>query len=113
MTDHTAEYPEPGVIDFQKKRDVPHDTEGHIGYRCSQCAQQSRGGVRVTEHGIDYWQNKQIAWQEECDTIMHNHNNAITEHLPEHKPVDCTECPQQPDLPKKPEPATERALTQG
>ncbi len=115
MTDHTTEYPDPAEDEWKKKSEnAPHGVEGHIGYRCGQCASASPTGVRVTDHGIDYWQNKQLQWQEECDSQMHGYNMAksLHEEGPTHLPINCVGCPQPTPLPSKPVPPFERALTQ-
>lgn len=105
-------YAPPEVIDWEKKSDQHnHGEEGHIGYRCAQCAYLSGAMVSMNEHGIDHWQDKQIAWQEECDKRMSAFDVAVAEHFPVHRERDpLCECPQRPNLPEKPAPPFERSL---
>lgn len=101
-----------GIWDFQKRSDgLAHGEEGHNGFRCGICARESPGMLAITDHGIDYWQDKQLEWQEECDMVMSQFDSDVADHFPVHRPGDPTcDCPLKPTLPMKPNPPFERAL---
>lgn len=108
-----SKYAPAAEVDWQKKSDSHNHGEiGHIGYRCGQCAQESAHSVGITENSVDYWQTKQLEWQEECDGIMAKFQQDVQDHFPDHLPVNCQGCPTQDTLPPKPMPAIERALKQ-
>jgi len=97
--------------------DPVHGDEGHIGYRCYQCAQVSTVRVLLQPNSGDYWQTMQINWQEQCDLLQHEYDVAVGEHYKVHIPAmldannEC-ECPIPPDMPPKPIMPAERALSQ-
>lgn len=111
---YETDRPPPEVVDWEKKHDqADHGAPGHIGFRCGQCAQDSTDhSVAITDHHIDYWQTKQIDWQEACDVVMRAFDQAVEDHFPEHQPQGCQTCPVMGDLPEKPSPPYERALGQ-
>lgn len=92
--------------------DVAHGVEGHIGYRCGQCAQQSDVVILLADSGGDYWQNLQLKWQEECDIVQNTFDTAVATHFPDHQPYDCASCPVPGKMPVKPNPPAERAIKQ-
>jgi len=100
------------IWDFQKKSDgLAHGEEGHNGWRCGQCAQEGKGNVvQVTEHAVDYWQTKQLDWQEQCDMIQVRFDEEVAAHFPDHRAVGCRTCPMTQPMPEKPNPPYERAL---
>jgi len=99
------------IQDFQKKSDgLAHGEEGHNGWRCGLCARESLNQVSANTHGVDYWQDKQLAWQEACDRVMAKFDEDVAEHFPNHQPQGCTNCPVREVLPIKPNPPFERVL---
>lgn len=101
------------IDDYQKKsaQGAEHGTLGHNGFRCGQCAGLSSDSkITANDHGVDYFQNKQIGWQEECDVIMSQFQTDVADHFPDHLPQNCQTCPVKPDLPPKPMPPIERSL---
>lgn len=113
MTDHTEFYPTPAELDYSKNRDhYAHGVAGHSGWRCGDCAREAVNVTKVAVHGVDYWQNQQIAWQEECDKLQVEFDVRVADHFPEHLPQNCELCPSAPIMPAKPFPPVERALTQ-
>jgi len=93
--------------------DGAHGSDGvHSGYRCYQCAQQSGSSILLASDSGEYWQNKQLDWQEECDVIQSNFDLEVANHFPLHLAIDCKSCPKTGVMPKKPEPPAERALGQ-
>jgi len=105
-TDH--KYPTPAHETFDLQADVPHNVNGHTGFRCLECARTSNNMISIVQDGGDYWQNKQISWQEECDTVMSMFDERVAEHFPEHLAKNCEICPSKPILPTKPNPPVER-----
>lgn len=106
-------YPPTDVVDWRKKSDHHnHGEEGHIGYRCGQCAREATDTIEITLDTVDYWQAKQLDWQEECDRIQVDFDERSAAHWPEHKAVNCQECPKTIPMPVKPNPPIERALKQ-
>lgn len=104
-------YPPPHVVDWEKKSDkYNHGELGHIGYRCGKCAIESGNSISLNTHGVDHWQDKQIAWQEECDVIMSQFQTDVAEHFPNHTSSKYCNCPDKPVLPVKPAPPVERSL---
>lgn len=112
MTDHTKEYPDPAIVDWEKKNASEHGTEGHVGYMCGQCARDGPNPIFASEDTIDLWQDRELVWQEECDMLQNAFDDAVSEHFPVHKPVGCLTCPKTPTMPVKPVRRAERALTQ-
>jgi len=88
------------------------------GYRSSVSAADSVSQCKIQPTTVDYWQDKQLAWQEDCDVVMVQFDRDVADHFPVHQPMDmktgqvCPTCPQRPILPLKPHPPVERALTQ-
>ncbi len=105
-TDH--KYPNASVEWWGIVADVPHNVNGHTGWRCVECARDSPEMVGITPNGGDYWQNKQIDWQEDCDVLMAGFQVAVADHFPYHRPFGCVTCPKAPELPAKPNPPIER-----
>ncbi len=70
-----------------------HGTDGHAGYRCYQCAMESGVTVQLADSGGEYWQNKQLDWQEKCDTLQNKFDLDVATHWPNHQPMNCTTCP--------------------
>lgn len=99
-------------IDQAKTADVPHGVPGHIGFKCGQCARLAQSCVRGLPTDHDYWQDKQIRWQEEVDTKLREFDDSVAAHFPDHKAVDCPDCPSTAALPVKPTPPQERAVAQ-
>lgn len=89
-----------------------HGDPGHGGYRCGECAQRSTNQVRIHPNSGDYWQTKQIEWQEACDVIFRQFDDAVAAHFPSHLPQNCPDCPAKPILPEKPIVPSDRALKQ-
>lgn len=99
-----------------------HGLPGHTGHRCYACAYDSEQTVEIHEDSGDYWQSKQIAWQEDCDVVMVEFDKAVATHFPDHLPPvavtdargqvtwdrQCLTCPVVPVMPDKPEPPFER-----
>lgn len=92
--------------------DVAHGVVGHQGYRCYQCAHQSGITIQLAETGGDYWQNLQLAWQEECDVLQNKFDAEVAAHFPDHFPIGCQTCPTTFEMPVKPLPPAERAVRQ-
>lgn len=102
--------------------DPEHGLPGHFGYRCFACAYDSVNTVEIHEDSGDFWQSKQIGWQEDCDVLMAGFDRQVADHFPDHLPptatVDafgevtytrqCRTCPVAPELPAKPDPPWER-----
>lgn len=104
-------YPPAQVVDWGKKSDAHNHGElGHIGYRCGLCALESGRSISLNTHGVDHWQDKQLAWQEECDTIQVHFDETVAAHFPDHKAVNCQTCPETTQMPPKPLPPVERSL---
>lgn len=92
--------------------DSPHGDEDHIGLRCPTCAAESgyyddddnwvSTSVMIESSSGDHWQTKQLQWQEACDVIFRQVDEATLAHFPEHEPQNCKTCPVAPDLPPKP-----------
>ncbi len=87
---------------------TPHGADGHTGFRCGECALESPEVVKAVPSSADYWQDKQIAWQEQIDILMREFDVDMSDHLPNHLPVNCTTCPRPKALPTKPLPPQER-----
>ncbi len=83
--------------------DPEHGAEGHIGVRCSICAGLSPNAVLIESSSGDYWQTKQLNWQEDCDEVHTAFQEATAAHFPEHKPFGCDTCPTKPIMPIKPQ----------
>lgn len=110
---YKTEYPNSAIVDWEAKVGIlEHGVTGHTGYRCGACALLAPTQVGATTHSVDYYQTKQIEWQEECDEIMGAFDLAVAEHFPKHKAVKCRTCPKPSALPEKPIPPVERALKQ-
>lgn len=92
--------------------DVTHGVEGHIGYKCGQCAREAPVVIQLADSGGEYWQNLQLLWQEECDVLQNSFDADVAAHFPNHKPIGCTECPTPFAMPVKPNPPSERAVRQ-
>lgn len=107
-TDH--KFPNAAVEEFSHNSDVEHGMEGHKGFRCLECARISPNMIGIVSDGGDYWQNKQIAWQEECDVVFRAFDDAVAAHFPNHLPQNCQSCPVPPALPERPNPPAERRL---
>lgn len=107
---HPDERPTTAQQDWEDGRQVIHGEDGHTGFRCYECAQVS--GVRVMIHPTsgDWWQTKQIEWQEQCDLIHTAFQEAVAAHFPDHQPFNCDSCPEKPVMPPKPIMPVERAL---
>ncbi len=90
----------------------PHGEPGHGGYKCSECAQEGKNQVRIHPNTGDYWQTKQIEWQEQCDVIFRQFDDDVAAHFPQHLPRGCENCPEPPELPPKPIVPVERAMQQ-
>jgi len=98
--------------------DVAHGLDGHIGFRCLECARVAIDGMTAVESSSqDYWQNLQLDWQEECDILQSKFDKDVTAHLPFHIPPklfgstvipQCKSCPIPAALPLKPNPPKER-----
>lgn len=100
----------PHEIDLDKGNSpTAHGTPGHTGFRCKQCAQNSDVVVEAYPlHAPDLWTKKQIEWQEACDEVFREFDDAVAAHFPNHLPAGCVNCPVPPALPIKPEPPYER-----
>jgi len=105
-TDH--KFPNASVEWYEKISDLPHNMNGHTGHRCIECARESENPISTESDSGDYWQNKQLAWQEECDVIMAKFDREVAIHFPAHMPMNCTTCPMTGTLPPKPNPPIER-----
>lgn len=106
-------YPEPEIVDWEAKSDQHfHGEDGHTGYRCGQCAREAVEQVASTDYSVDYWQTKQIQWQEDCDVIMADFDRRVAQHFPKHKAVKCKTCPKTSPLPEQPNPPIERSMGQ-
>lgn len=105
-TDH--KYPNADVEWWTLVEDVPHNINGHTGWRCLECARDSGTMNAIESDGGDYWQNKQLGWQEACDVLMAGFQVAVADHFPNHRPFGCVTCPEAPELPVKPNPPVER-----
>lgn len=128
MSDHRGEIPMDEREDPQQQEwrlqgnDAEHGEEGHKGFRCYACAYDAVQVVEIHEDSGDYWQSKQIAWQEDCDVVMAAFDAAVAEHFTNHLPAiaetdtmgqvtyhrQCRTCPVKPVMPAKPEPPFER-----
>jgi len=102
----------PTAYEMSVPDDTPHSTKGHIGYRCGGCALVSEIQIRIASDGGEYWQNKQLLWQEECDELQNQFDKDVASHWPEHKAIGCEDCPKVYEMPPKPMPPFERALRQ-
>jgi len=99
------------VIDWRLKGGgIEHGAPDHdkYTYRCYQCALESLSTSMIYPDNTDYWQDKQLKWQEECDGIMADFDRRVAIHFPQHQPVNCQSCPMTGILPPKPEPPWER-----
>jgi len=106
-TDHR--YPNAQVEWFDYIADLDHGVNGHTGFRCLECSRISGTSMNAVESDSgDYWQNKQLGWQEECDVLMSGFQVAVAEHFPVHKLIGCPNCPKAPELPVRPNPPVER-----
>ncbi len=117
MTDIRGRIPmdeRPHSYDYENRMqsEPEHGHEDHTGYRCSACASESQVQVLIHPNTGDYWQSKQISWQEACDVIFRAFDDATAEHFPVHLPVNCKDCPEKPILPIKPVMPSERAVAQ-
>jgi len=108
-----ASGPDDVSLDF-RPYDSPHGTEGHVGAYCGQCGALASVVIQLGPTGGDHWQSVQIAWQEQCDTIFRDFDNAVADHFPEHLPQNCDGCPDasQWKLPEKPIQPIERSIAQ-
>lgn len=106
-----SDHPDAPSLDF-RPYDPEHGTEGHLGDHCGACARLAPVVVELGETGGDHWQTMQIQWQEACDTIFRQFDDAVADHFPDHLPQNCTTCPEKPILPVKPIQPTERAIAQ-
>lgn len=95
---------------------TPHGIEGHTGWRCRQCAMESQTVSLIASDTGEYWQNMQLAWQEECDRLQNEYDDANAKHLLEdHVPKilrgkdETCNCPVPAQMPIKPNPPAERA----
>lgn len=95
------------------RRGPEHGVDGHIGWRCGICALMNPNAVVISPNSGDFWQNKQIHWQEACDIVFRAYDDAVADHFPVHMPQNCGFCPTKPHLPPKPVPPVERSLKQG
>ncbi len=102
----------PYVEADQLYNDPDHGMDGHIGHRCKQCAYLSGKTVAIAPAGPDHWQSLQIAWQEQCDVIFRQFDDAVAAHFPKHLPANCPDCPETPPLPIKPVAPVERSTAQ-
>lgn len=110
---YDTDHPSAAIADWEAKSGAfEHGTEGHKGYRCGQCAMLAPTRVSATNHSVDYYQTKQLEWQEKCDVIMAQFDSDVAAHFPKHKAVKCLSCPKTGKLPEKPIPPVERALKQ-
>lgn len=110
---HPDERLTPFEIELAKnKPNRGHDLDGHTGYRCRQCAEESPGTVLIESSSGDYWQTKQINWQEACDVVFRAFDDAVAAHFPDHEPVNCMTCPAKPVLPPKPQVPIDRVSKQ-
>lgn len=105
-TDHR--YPNAQVEWYSDIADMDHGINGHTGHRCLECARMSGVMVAVESDSGDYWQNKQLDWQEECDRLIVGFNEKVALHFPKHSPMNCTMCPKAPPMPERPNPPVER-----
>lgn len=105
-TDH--KYPNAQVEWYSDIADMDHGINGHTGWRCLECARDGEQMNAVESDGGDYWQNKQIAWQEDCDNLIVGFNEQVADHFPDHRPFGCVNCPVAPLMPAKPNPPIER-----
>ena len=103
-----ADRPTAYELDSEANEDVDHGVDGHSGYKCGQCALASGRAVVVYPDTLDFWQDLQIAWQEDCDVIFAAFDDSVATHFPNHLAVNCKSCPVKPKLPVKPEPPNER-----
>lgn len=92
--------------------DHDHGHPDHKGQRCAACAAESKNPVLIHPNSGDYWQTRQINWQEECDLVFRSFDDSVAEHFPLHTGPQCNSCPVKPVLPPKPVPIYERALHQ-
>jgi len=93
--------------------DPEHGVQGHVGHRCGPCAYLATEHiVEISPTGPDHWQNLQLSWQEDCDVIFRQFDDAVAAHFPQHLPANCPDCPETPPLPPKPIPPVERATAQ-
>lgn len=105
--------PTPHQLETKLQHDEPHGQPGHRGVKCYECAQMSGKRTQIAPNSGDYWQTKQIEWQEACDKIFRAFDDSVAAHFPEHVPgaQNCG-CPEKPKLPPKPVQPRERALGQ-
>jgi len=92
--------------------DPIHGDDGHIGFRCYACAQISDTSILLADDSVDYWQNLQLNWQEQCDLLQNKYDNDIASHFPNHVAIGCEECPKPYAMPLKPIAPAERAFKQ-
>jgi len=109
---HPDERPSAYQLGLPANSEIPHDTEGHIGYRCYQCSQESGTTIRLAANSGEYWQNVQLEWQEKCDDLQNQYDAMVAAHFPIHLPVNCEDCPSPLQMPPKPVPPSERAFRQ-
>lgn len=103
------EYPPAADIDWAKHfGSSEHGTDDHYGFRCPECAALSKVPIQLIDRHVDYWQNVQISWQEDCDKIMAKFDEAVADHFREHTGPQCQTCPEKSVLPPKPLPVFER-----
>jgi len=100
----------PSAFEQELDEIADHGLDGHIGVRCYQCAQLSDIMIQLASDGGEYWQNKQLLWQEECDELQNKFDLDVATHWPNHQPIGCTTCPVVYDMPEKPLPPSERAI---
>ncbi len=113
--DHTqGRHPDerPTSYELSVPDDTIHGELGHIGYRCYICAQLSSVMIQAASSGGEYWQNKQLLWQEECDKLQNQFDADVAAHFPDHYPIGCKTCPTTFEMPPKPLPPSERAIAQ-
>ncbi len=81
-------------------------------WRSGKVARESPCCVRAMPTAADYWLAKQVQWQEMCDQTLREFDDQVAAHFPQHQPMNCTTCPVPVELPVRPEPPFERALSQ-
>lgn len=59
-------------------------------------------------HDQNYWQDKVIKWQEECDRMFRQFDDSVAAHFPQHMGPGCKGCPVAPPMPPRPERPFER-----
>lgn len=107
-----SEKPDSQILDFERHQSPGHGAEGHTGYRCGSCAAESGVAILAAPDTGNYWQNLQIAWQEQCDILFNQFDDAVATHFPLHTGPGCKTCPTKPEMPPKPIKPNERALKQ-